>query len=140
MSTSRLTPTAISPVESVPHTASTIIPQEADIDRTIIETLAQLEQGLVNMKEGLGEMKKLVKQHFDQVDTVLAEMKGTYDTTTLQQLFQPPSKVQVLFPQDQMFETEGSQSVWLNSVLDSLMFQYIRQTPSQQPQPLAGEW
>ena len=50
------------------------------------------------MKEGLGEMKKSVEQHFDQVDTVLAEMKGAYDTMTLQQLFQQSPKVQALFP------------------------------------------
>ena len=90
------------------------------------------------MKEGLGEMKKSVKQCFDHVDTMLAEMKGVYNMTTLQQLFQPSPKVQALFPQDQMFKVEGSQSVSLNSVLDGLMFQYIRQTPSQQPQPLAS--
>ena len=91
------------------------------------------------MKEGLGEMMKLVKQCFDQVDTVLAEMKGVYDMTTLQQLFQQLPKVQALFPQDQMFGVEGSQSVRLDSVLDGLMLQYIRQTPSQQSQPLAGK-
>ena len=91
------------------------------------------------MKEGLGEMKKLVEQHFNQVDTVLVEMKGAYDTTTLQQLFQQLPKVQALFPQDQMFRAEGSQSVWLDSILDGLMLQYIRQTPSQQSQPLAGK-
>ena len=139
MSTSHLTPTAISPIKSVPRTASTIIPQEANIDQTIIETLAQLEQGFVNMKEGLSKMKKSVKQCFNQVNTVLAEMKGMYDMTTLQQLFQLSLKVQVLFPQDQMFEAEGSQSVQLNSILDGLMLQYIRQTPSQQLQPLAGK-
>ena len=55
------------------------------------------------MKEGLGEMKKLVEQRFNQVDTVLAEMKGTYDMMTLQQLFQQSPMVQALFPQDQMF-------------------------------------
>ena len=75
----------------------------------------------------------------DQVDTVLAEMKGTYDTTTLQQLFQQLLKVQALFSQDQMFGAEGSQSVQLDSVLDGLMLQYIRQTPLQQSQPLAGK-
>ena len=91
------------------------------------------------MKEGLGEMKKSVKQRFDQVDTMLAEMKGTYNTMTLQQRFQQSPKVQALFPQDQMFMAEGSQSVWLDSVLDGLMLQYIRQTPSQQSQPLAGK-
>ena len=84
------------------------------------------------MKEGLSEMKMSVKQRFDQVDTVLAEMKGVYDTTTLQQLFQQSLKVQALFPQDQMFGAEGSQSVRLDSVLDGLMLQYIRQMPSQQ--------
>ena len=99
----------------------------------------QLEQGLVDMKEGLSEMKKSVEQRFDQVNTVLAEMKGAYDTTTLQQLFQQSPKVQALFPQDQMFRAEGSQSVRLDSVLDGLMLQYIRQTPSQQSQPLAGK-
>ena len=92
------------------------------------------------MKEGLGEMKNSVKQCFNQVNTVLAEMKGAYDTTTLQQLFQQLPKVQALFPQDQMFGVEGSQSVRLDSVLDGLMLQYIRQTPSQQSQPLAGKW
>ena len=92
------------------------------------------------MKEGLSEMKKSVKQCFNQVNTVLAEMKGMYNMTTLQQLFQPLPKIQALFPQDQMFGAEGSQSVLLNSVLDGLMLQYIRQTPSQQPQPLAGKW
>ena len=139
MSTSRLTPTTISPVESVPCTTSTIIPQEADIDRSIVETLAWLEQGLIDMKEGLSKMKKSVEQCFDQVDTVLAEMKGAYDTTTLQQFFQQSPKVQALFPQDQMFGAEGSQSVQLDSILDGLMLQYIRQTPSQQSQPLAGK-
>ena len=136
---SRLSPTAISPVESVPRTTSTIIPQEADIDRLIVETLARLEQGLIDMKEGLSEMKMSVKQCFDQVNTVLAEMKGVYDTTTLQQLFQQSPKVQALFPQDQMFGAEGSQSIRLDSILDGLMLQYIRQTPSQQSQPLAGK-
>ena len=91
------------------------------------------------MKEGLSKMKMLVKQHFDQVDTMLVEMKGVYDTTTLQQLFQQSPKVQALFPQDQMFGVEGSQSVQLDSVLDGLMLQYMRQTPSQQSQPLAGK-
>ena len=91
------------------------------------------------MKEGLSEMKMLVEQRFNQVDTVLAEMKGAYDMTTLQQLFQQSLKVQALFPQDQMFGVEGSQSVQLDSVLDGLMLQYIRQTPSQQSQPLAGK-
>ena len=43
------------------------------------------------------------------------------------------------FPQDQMFGAEGSQSVQLDNVLDGLMLQYIRQTPSQQSQPLAGK-
>ena len=97
-------------------------------------------QGLIDMKEGLGKMKKSVKQHFDQVDTMLVEMKGTYDMMTLQQLFQQLLKVQALFPQDQMFRAEGSQSVWLDSVLDGLMLQYIRQMPSQQSQPLSGKW
>ena len=91
------------------------------------------------MKEGLSEMKMLVEQCFDQVDTVLAEMKGMYDMTTLQQLFQQLPKVQALFPQDQMFGAEGSQSVWLDSVLDGLMLQYIRQTPSQQSPPFASK-
>ena len=91
------------------------------------------------MKEGLSEMKMSVEQRFDQVDTMLAEMKGAYDTTTLQQLFQQSPKVKALFPQDQMFGVEGSQSVRLDSVLDGLMLQYIRQTPSQQSQPLAGK-
>ena len=91
------------------------------------------------MKEGLSKMKMSVEQRFDQVDTMLAEMKGTYDTTTLQQLFQQSLKVQALLPQDQMFGAEGSQSVQLDSVLDGLMLQYIRQTPSQQSQPLAGK-
>ena len=139
MSTSHLTPTTISPIKSVPHTTSTIIPREANIDWTIIETLVQLKQGLVNMKEGLSEMKKSVKQHFNQVDTVLAEMKGMYNMMTIQQLFQPLLKVQALFSQDQMFGAEGSQSVPLNSVLDGLMLQYIRQMPSQWPQPLASK-
>ena len=92
------------------------------------------------MKEGLGEMKKSVEQCFDQVNTVLAEIKGMYDMTTLQQLFQQSLKVQALFPQDQMFGVEGSQSVWLDSVLDGLMLQYIRQTPLQQSQSFAGKW
>ena len=105
----------------------------------IVETLAWLEQGLVDMKEGLSKMKMSVEQRFDQVDTVLAEMKGAYDTMTLQQLFQQSLKVQALFPQDQMFVVEGSQSVQLDSILDVLMLQYIRQTPSQQSQPLAGK-
>ena len=105
----------------------------------IVETLVQLKQGLVNIKEGLGKIKKLVKQRFDQVDTVLVEMKGVYNMMTLQQLFQPSLKVQVLFPQDQMFGAEGTQSIPLNSILDGLMLQYIRQTPSQQPQPLASK-
>ena len=91
------------------------------------------------MKEGLSEMKKSVKQCFNQVDTVLVEMKGVYDMTTLQQLFQQWLKVQALFPQDQVFGAEGSQSVQLDSILDGLMLQYIRQTPSQQSQPLAGK-
>ena len=91
------------------------------------------------MKEELGEMKQSVKQCFDQVNTVLVEMKGTYDTTTLQQLFQQSPKVQALFPQDQMFRVEGSQSIQLDSVLDGLMLQYIRQTSLQQSQPLAGK-
>ena len=91
------------------------------------------------MKEGLSEMKKSVEQRFNQVDTVLVEMKGVYDTTTLQQLFQQLPKVQALFPQDQMFGVEGSQSIRLDSILDGLMLQYIRQTPSQQSQPLAGD-
>ena len=72
----------------------------------IVETLAWLEQGLINMKEGLGEMKKSVKQHFNQVNTMLAEMKGAYNMMTIQQLFQPLPKVQALFPQDQMFRAE----------------------------------
>ena len=54
---------------------------------TIIETLVWLKQGLVDMKEGLGEMANLVEQHFDQVDRVLAKMKGAYNTMSLQQLF-----------------------------------------------------
>ena len=91
------------------------------------------------MKEGLSEMKMSVEQCFDQVDTVLVEMKGAYDMTTLQQLFQQSPKVQALFPQDQMFRVEGSQSVQLDSILDGLMLQYIRQTPLQQSQPLAGK-
>ena len=106
----------------------------------IIETLVWLKQGLVDIKEGLGEMKKSVKQHFDQVDTVLVEMKGMYDMMTLQQFFQQSLKVQALFPQDQMFRVEGSQSIWLDSVLDGLMLQYIWQMPSQQSQPLVGKW
>ena len=115
---SRLSPTAISPIESVPCTASTIIPREADIDQSIVETLAWLEQGLVNMKEGLSEMKMSVEQRFDQVDTVLAEMKGAYDTMTLQQLFQQLPKVQALFPHDQMFGAEGSQAFgWTASLM-----------------------
>ena len=52
------------------------VPREADIDRSIVETLAWLEQGLIDMKEGLSEMKMSVEQRFDQVDTMLAEMKG----------------------------------------------------------------
>ena len=71
-------------VESVPHTLSTIIPQESDINQTmIIKTLVQLKQGLVDMKEGLGKMVKLVEQRFNQVDSVLVEMKGAYDMTCL---------------------------------------------------------
>ena len=136
---SHLSPTAISPVKSVPRTTSTIIPREANINRSIVETLVRLEQGLIDMKEGLSKMKMSVEQCFDQVDTVLVEMKGAYDTTTLQQLFQQSLKVQALFPQDQMFGAEGSQSVQLDSVLGGLMLQYIRQTPSQQSQPLAGK-
>ena len=50
---------------------------------TIIETLAWLKQGLINMKEGLGEMKKLVEQCFNQVDRVLADMKGAYNAMSL---------------------------------------------------------
>ena len=91
------------------------------------------------MKEGLSEMKKSVEQRFDQVNTVLVEMKGAYNTTTLQQLFQQSPKVQALFPKDQMFGAEGSQSIQLDSILDGLMLQYIRQMPLQQSQPLASK-
>ena len=88
-------------------------------------------------------MAKLVEQRFDQVDSVLVETKGAYDTTSLQQLFQQSPKVQASLPHE-MFGVEGSQGIPLNtpftqSVLDGLMLQYIRQTPSQQPQPLAGK-
>ena len=106
----------------------------------------QLKQGLIDMKEGLGEMVKSVEQRFNQVDSVLAEIKGAYDTTSLQQLFQQSLKVQVSLPHE-MFGVEGSQgsqgiplnTLFTQSVLDGLMLQYIRQTPSQQSQPLAGK-
>ena len=98
------------------------------------------------MKEGLGEMVKSVKQRFDQVDSVLVEIKGAYNTTSLQQLFQQSPKVQASLPHE-MFGVEGSQgsqgiplnTPFTQSILDGLMLQYIRQTPSQQPQPLAGK-
>ena len=147
-STLHLTPpTTTSPVESLPHTLSTIVPREPDIDQTtIIETLVQLKQGLINMKEGLGEMVKLVEQCLDQVDSVLVEIKGTYNTMSLQQLFQQLLKVQVLLPHE-MFgveDSQGSQGIPLNtpftqSILNGLMLQYIRQMPSQQSQPLASK-
>ena len=60
-------------------------------------------------------MKKSVKQHFNQVDSVLAEMKGAYDAMSLQQLFQASPKVQLLLPQDLMFGVEGSQDSLLNT-------------------------
>ena len=113
---------------------------------TIIETLAWLEQGLVNMKEGLSEMAKSVEQCFNQVDSVLAEIKGAYSTMSLQQLFQQLPKVQASLPHE-MFGVEGSQGsqgILLNtpftqSILNGLMLQYIRQMPLQQSQPLAGK-
>ena len=148
-STLHLTPpTTTSPIESLPYTLSTIVPWEPDIDQTtIIQTLVQLKQGLIDMKEGLGEMVKLVEQHFDQVNSVLVGIKGTYDTTSLQQLFQQSPKVQVLLPHE-MFSVEGSQgsqgiplkTPFTQSILNGLMLQYIRQMPSQQSQPLAGKW
>ena len=87
------------------------------------------------MKEGLSKMMKSVEQRFNQVNTMLVEMKGAYNMMALQQSL----KVQALFPQDQMFGVEGSQSVRLDSVLDGLMLQYIRQMPLQQSQPLASK-
>ena len=98
------------------------------------------------MKEGLSKMAKLVEQCFNQVDSVLEEMKGGYNTMSLQQLYQQSPKVQVSLPHE-MFSVEGSQgsqgiplnTPFTQSVLDGLMLQYIRQTPSQQPQPLAGK-
>ena len=98
------------------------------------------------MKEGLGEMVKSVKQHFDQVDSVLVEIKGAYNTMSLQQLFQQLPKVQASLPHE-MFGVEGSQgsqeiplnTLFTQSILDGLMLQYIRQMPSQQSQLLAGK-
>ena len=98
------------------------------------------------MKEGLSKMAKLVKQCFNQVDSVLAEIKGAYDTTSLQQLFQQSPKVQASLPHE-MFSVEGSQgsqgiplnTPFTQSILDGLMLQYIRQMPSQQSQPLASK-
>ena len=98
------------------------------------------------MKEGLGKMVKSVEQHFNQVDSVLAVIKGVYDTMSLQQLFQQLPKVQASLPHE-MFSVEGSQgsqgiplnTPFIQSVLDGLMLQYIRQMPSQQSQPLAGK-
>ena len=83
------------------------------------------------MKEGLGETTKLVEQHFNQVDRVLAEMKGAYNVASLQQLFQPSVKVQVSLPH-KMFSVEGSQgsqgiplnTPFMQSVLNGLMLQY----------------
>ena len=106
-----------------------------------------LKQDLVNMKEGLSEMVKSVKQCFNQVNSVLAEIKGAYDTMSLQQLFQQLPKVQASLSHE-MFGVEGSQgsqgiplnTPFTQSVLNGLMLQYIRQTPSQQSQPLAGKW
>ena len=147
-STSHLTPpTTTSPIKSLPHTLSIVIPWEPDIDQTtIIETLAWLEKGLIDMKEGLSKMAKLVKQCFNQVDSVLAEIKGAYDTTSLQQLFQQSPKVQASLPHE-MFSVEGSQgsqgiplnTLFTQSILDGLMLQYIRQMPLQQSQPLASK-
>ena len=98
------------------------------------------------MKEGLSKMVKSVKQRFDQVDSVLVEIKGAYDTMSLQQLFQQSLKVQALLPHE-MFGVEGSQgsqgiplnTPFTQSVLNGLMLRYIRQTPSQQSQPLASK-
>ena len=138
-STLCLTPTATSPIESVPHTLSTIVPLEPDIDQmTIIETLAWLKQGLVDMKEGLSKMVKLVDQCFDQVNSVLVEMKGAYNATSLQQPFQQSLKVQASLSH-KMFGVEGSQgiqgillnSLFMQSILNG-MLQYIRWMPLQQ--------
>ena len=146
-STLCLSPTTTpSPINSAPPTISTIVPWRANINQTaIFELLAHLKQGLGDIKEGLNKMKKSVEQCFDQVNSMLADMKGAYDTTSLQQLFQVSPKVQSLLPQDLMFSVEGSQGSHLNalftqSVLDGLMWQYIRYTPLQQSQPLASKW
>ena len=72
-----LSPTTTpSPINSAPPTISTIISWEASINQTaIFKFLVHLKQGLGDIKESLSEMKKLVKQCFNQVDSMLAEMK-----------------------------------------------------------------
>ena len=64
-------------------------------------------------------MVKSIKQHFDQVDRVLAKMKGASNVMSLQQLFQ-------LSLPHKMFSVKGSQGILLStlfmqSILNGLM-------------------